>query len=110
MPSAPPYNIYNITCKVTGNNLPIDIQWINKENYMPVTSSTNVLIEKSSDGHVSVLSVTESEPNVYTFYCTALFNGGTEQSSLPMVTTVQVTGKSHSTCNTCKYIHVDITL
>ena len=97
VPSAPPYNTYNITCKVTGNHLPIDIQWINAENYTPVIPSSNVVIEKSSDGRISILSVTESAPNVYTFYCTALFNGGTIQSSLPMKTTVQVTGKSHNT-------------
>lgn len=81
--------------------------WVNADTEMPVVSGSNVTTEVSETELVSTLTVTETVPGVYRFYCKASFpNGDSVQSSLPLMSTVKVTGKRHTHNNTCHKTHM----
>lgn len=98
LPAVAPYNTYRLTCTATPPSdltLPADIQWINADTEEQVIPSSTVTIVDSMAMPVSVLSITETTPGSYYFYCRALFvsDGETVASNSSLTASVTVNGK-----------------
>lgn len=110
LPPVAPHNRYHLTCTAmppSDLTLPTEIQWINADTEELVVPSSSVIILNSLVMPVSVLSITETTPGSYNFYCRVLFvfDGETVASNSSLTASVTVNGKFITPHTLLLYVH-----